>query len=164
MNSRSGTRNTLKRVAWYNQTCFQHVSNNRHRIHSVPSCKGQNTGSRIGRVAPVSSSIGKAYISQHVSILRLDSKLCPDFLSMFLSLAQGGQRQIQQLQYRQTKPGLGFRQIRSFKVPVPPLDCQRKFIRIIQKYERLHAQQRESTRQAEHLFQSLLERPFKGEI
>jgi type I restriction enzyme S subunit len=122
------------------------------------------TGSRIGRVAPVPDSIGKAYISQHVAILRLDSKLRPDFLSMFLSLGQGGQLQIQQLQYGQTKPGLGFQQIRSFKVPIPPLDYQQKFARIVHKYERLRALQRESARQAEHLFQSLLDRAFRGEL
>jgi type I restriction enzyme S subunit len=122
------------------------------------------TGSRIGRVAPVPESIGKAYVSQHVAILRLDDKLCPDFLSMFLSLEQGGQRQIQRLQYGQTKPGLGFEQIRSFKIPVPSLGHQQQFAAIVHKFERLRAQQREAERQAEHLFQALLERAFRGEV
>ncbi len=46
----------------------------------------------------------------------------------------------------------------------PPLPLQQKFAQIVQKTERLRAQQRESERQAEHLFQSLLHRAFRGEL
>ena len=34
----------------------------------------------------------------------------------------------------------------------------------IHKFERLRAQQREAQRQAEHLFQTLLHRAFRGEL
>ena len=34
----------------------------------------------------------------------------------------------------------------------------------IHKFERLHTQQREAERQAEHLFQTLLHRAFQGEL
>ncbi len=122
------------------------------------------TGSRIGRVASVDDSIGEAYVSQHVAILRLDQSLRPDFLSMFLSLENGGQRQIEQLQYGQTKPGLGFHQIRSFQVLLPSISLQREFAGVIQRYNRLRAQQSEALRQAEHLFQTLLQRAFFGEV
>jgi type I restriction enzyme S subunit len=122
------------------------------------------TGSRIGRVAPVPDLIGRSYVSQHVAILRPDDALRPDFLSMFLSLEQGGQQQIQRLQYGQTKPGLGFEQIRSFMIPVPPLDHQKKFTRVIRRFERLRVQQREAEHQAEHLFQTLLHQAFRREL
>jgi type I restriction enzyme S subunit len=122
------------------------------------------TGSKIGRVAPVPVSIGRAYVSQHVAILRLDGSLCPYFLSMFLSHERGGQQQISLLQYGQTKPGLNFDQIRSFEIPCPPLSLQEKFAHIVQKHERLRLQQREAERQAEHLFQTLLHRAFRGEL
>jgi hypothetical protein len=51
-------------------------------------------------------------ISQHVAILRLKPGLLPIFLSMFLSLETGGQREIARVQYGQTKPGLNLQQIR----------------------------------------------------
>ena len=48
------------------------------------------------------------------------------------------------------------------KAPALPLEQQ--FVRIVQQSERLRAQQREAERQAEHLFQTLLQRAFGGEV
>ncbi len=45
-----------------------------------------------------------------------------------------------------------------------PLPLQEKFAAIVQKFERIRRQQREATRQAEHLFQTLLHRAFRGEL
>ncbi len=47
---------------------------------------------------------------------------------------------------------------------LPPLPLQQKFAQIVHCFERLRAQQREAQRQAEHLFQSLLHRAFRGEL
>jgi type I restriction enzyme S subunit len=118
------------------------------------------TGSRIGRVAPVSARLNGAFISQHVAILRLKEGLLPEFLSMFLSLDTGGQRQIASLQYGQTKPGLNLDQIRALRVPVPHLSHQQKFLELGKRAESLGSVQREALRQAEHLFGSLLHRAF----
>jgi len=46
----------------------------------------------------------------------------------------------------------------------PPLPLQQEFAHITYKFERLRAQQREAERQAEHLFQTLLHRAFRGEL
>ena len=46
----------------------------------------------------------------------------------------------------------------------PPLHLQKRFARVVRKLERLRAQQREAERQAEHLFQTLLHRAFRGEV
>ncbi len=118
------------------------------------------TGSRIGRVAPVPERLDGAFVSQHVAILRLEPGLLPVFLSMFLSLEAGGQRDIARLQYGQTKPGLNFDQIREFRIFVPPLSLQEEFAAVVTRAERLTVVQRESLRQAEHLFQSLLDGAF----
>lgn len=120
------------------------------------------TGSRIGRVAPVPERLNGAFISQHVAILRLKAGLLPEFLSMFLSLNTGGQRQIARLQYGQTKPGLNLDQIREFRVPVPHLSRQQQFVELAKRVEGLRAVQREALRQAEHLFGSLLHHAFSG--
>jgi len=120
------------------------------------------TGSRIGRVAPVPERLGGAFISQHVAILRLKPGILPEFLSMFLSLAPGGQRQIARAQYGQTKPGLNLDQIREMRIPVPHINHQQRFLEVVKQVDRLRAVQREAMRQAEHLFASLLDRAFNN--
>jgi type I restriction enzyme S subunit len=49
-------------------------------------------------------------------------------------------------------------------ITLPPLPLQQKFTQIVHQYERLRAQQREAVRQAEHLFQALLQRAFAGGV
>ena len=123
------------------------------------------TGSRIGRVAPVPSDLEGSYISQHVAILRVDSKhIEPGFLSFFLSFDAGGQRQIAKAQYGQTKPGLNFEQIKRFQVPVPPIELQREFARRVGAVEKLKTAQRASLAELDALFASLQHRAFRGEL
>ena len=46
----------------------------------------------------------------------------------------------------------------------PPLPLQEQFAEVARRTERLRGQQREAARQAEHLFQTLLARAFRGEV
>jgi hypothetical protein len=52
--------------------------------------------------------------------------------------------------------------LRSLEIPLPPLSLQQRFVRVVHQFEHLRAQQREAQRQAEHLFQTLLHRAFRG--
>jgi type I restriction enzyme S subunit len=51
----------------------------------------------------------------------------------------------------------------AFKLPVPPFAVQQTFVELVERLECLRSVQRESLRQAEHLFQSLLHRAFGTE-
>ncbi|RTL81487.1 MAG: restriction endonuclease subunit S [Hyphomicrobiales bacterium] len=123
------------------------------------------TGSKIGRVSATSSEHGGAYISQHVAIIRVDrQKLLPDFLSFYLSLRDGGQRQIEKCQYGQTKPGLNFEQIRAFEIPRPPLPLQQSFCERISLSRALIKQEYEHINSMNTLFSSLQHRAFTGQL
>ena len=123
------------------------------------------TGSRIGRVAPVPEDLEGSFISQHVAILRVDSKrIEPGFLSFFLSFDAGGQRQIAKAQSGQTKPGLNFEQIRRFQVPVPPIELQSEFARQVTAVEKLKRAQCASLAELDALFATLPHRAFRGEL
>lgn len=46
------------------------------------------------------------------------------------------------------------------RIPLPPIALQQQFALLVERHERLRAVQREALRQAQHLFQSLLQRAF----
>ena len=116
------------------------------------------TGSRIGRVSAAPVRLNGAFISQHVAILRPSAGMHPEFLSMFLSLENGGQREISRLQYGQTKPGLNLSQIRQFLIPVPSLELQSVFAERIARLRSSGTSQHVATDLAHRAFQSLLAR------
>ncbi len=123
------------------------------------------TGSRIGRVAPVTAELEGSFVSQHVAILRVDAdRINPKFLSFFLSLESGGQRQIAKAQYGQTKPGLNFEQIQRFQVPIPAVEQQREFISRMAAVEKIKTSQLISVADLDALFTSLQHRAFRGEL
>ena len=64
----------------------------------------------------------------------------------------------------QTRSRVSMGRLAEFVVPLPPLTLQEQFAQIVRRMERLSAQQREAERQAEHLFQTLLHRAFRGEV
>ncbi|MBC7872256.1 MAG: restriction endonuclease subunit S [Chitinophagaceae bacterium] len=107
--------------------------------------------------------IWDAYVSQHVAIIRTAKTLHPTFLSMFLFLPCGGQRLIQQSQYGQTKPGLNLEQIREFRIPSPPITFQNQFADFCERAIGANLRFVNAERTSDSLFDSLLQRAFKGE-
>ena len=57
-----------------------------------------------------------------------------------------------------------YKDLREIPVVLPPLPLQQEYAGIVRRFERMRAQQQEATRQAEHLFQSLLARAFAGAL
>jgi type I restriction enzyme S subunit len=140
-------------------------------------CKGDVllniTGASIGRAAV--SNLDEANVNQHVCIIRSD-KLAPEFLRDFL-LSFNGQKQIDQFQAGGNRQGLNFEQIKSFKLPFPPLPEQRKIATILGTWDKaISTTERlidNSKQQKKALMQQLLTgkkrllddsgRPFEGE-
>lgn len=54
--------------------------------------------------------------------------------------------------------------LRELRCPVPPLHLQQEFAALVERHELLHASQRESLRQTDHLFQSLLHGAFSCNV
>jgi type I restriction enzyme S subunit len=83
------------------------------------------TGASIGRSAVADARVERGNVNQHVCIIRTNQdQLHPRFLNYFL-LSKGGQRQIDSFQAGGNRQGLNFEQIRSFRLPLPPLPEQR---------------------------------------
>jgi type I restriction enzyme, S subunit len=122
------------------------------------------TGSRIGRVASVPNELAGSYVSQHVAILRPKTSILARFLSFYLSVDGGGQRQIAKAQYGQTKPGLNFEQIKRFNIPVPPISLQARFVTRTEDIDVLRTLQRAHLAKLDALFAGLQDRAFRGEL
>jgi len=122
------------------------------------------TGNTIGLSALAPANIGEAYVSQHVAIIRLKSKISPVFIACFIALSRGGQYHIAEMQYGHTKPGISLQQIRDIPIPLPPLSLQEEFATRIDEFRGLRAEQAACRQRLDDLFQSLLIRSFRGDL
>lgn len=61
-------------------------------------------------------------------------------------------------------PILNKGQFSLIELPIPPLEKQQKFATLVEKVEALRTKQRENEKELEELFQSLMQRAFKGEL
>lgn len=83
------------------------------------------TGASIGRSSVADSRIEGGNVNQHVCIIRADQgRLTPRFLN-YLVLSTLGQRQIDSFQAGGNRQGLNFAQVRSIRLPLPPIPEQR---------------------------------------
>ena len=122
----------------------------------------------VGMVALVPVGIEESYINQHVSLARPVSAINPHYLAWFLASRDGGQNQFIQLQRGATKKGLGLNDIRSIKIPLPPLAEQDRIVaeveRCLSVADEMENTIEQSLKQAERLRQSILRRAFEGKL
>ncbi len=78
------------------------------------------TGSNVGRCAVVPELTNKAYVSQHVALIRLNAPSLADFIHFWMINAFGGRAFLARYIYGD-KPGLNLAQVGSVPVPVPPM-------------------------------------------
>jgi type I restriction enzyme, S subunit len=117
----------------------------------------------LGRTAVIPSDFPDANLSQHLALLRLKKKCNPFFFSSYMS-TNGGQSLFLKLDKGGVKAGLNFTDIKTYKVFDVPKTLQDEFEKKIKVIEAQKAQAQASLAQAEDLFNSLLQRAFKGEL
>ncbi len=124
------------------------------------------TGASVCRCTVVPDEVLPARVNQHVSILRpISNKLNPQFLShllisenikiQLLGVGSAGGAVMEAI----TKE-----QLEKFNIPIPPIELQNQFAERVQLIETQKRQAQEALTKSEELFQSLLQRAFKGEL
>ncbi|MFZ4397089.1 MAG: restriction endonuclease subunit S [Kiritimatiellia bacterium] len=114
----------------------------------------------IGKVAKAEANLRGCNIARAVARVPGDWDLVSrDFLVQYLATARVHQYWTDETR-TVSQPTLNILQIEETPVLLPPLPLQQRFADLVRGHERLRAAQRESLRQAEHLFQSLLHRAF----
>lgn len=140
-----------------------HESMSRTKVH-VGDVLLNITGASIGRVAWAAALSKEANVNQHVCLIRLDrSKATPEFMSVFLSLPFG-QQQIDNMQSGASRQGLNHQQVRSLRIPLPPLSLQQRYSQAVKKLRILSDQREQGRLVSEELFNSLVQRAFRGEL
>jgi type I restriction enzyme, S subunit len=122
------------------------------------SCSGS-----IGRVTTVELNEPFSMVRSVALIKPLRKKIKSKYLEHWLR-SNFSQQLINKTAHQSSQANIFTGQIKELPVLLPPMQLQEKFAQIVQRFERLRAQQRESDRQAEHLFQSILHRAFQGEL
>lgn len=124
------------------------------------------TGASICRSTIVPKDVLPARVNQHVSILRpLIGKLNPLFLNHFLisenvknqllGVGSGGGAVMQAI----TK-----KQLTDLEIIIPPFELQNRFSERVQVIEAQKTQAQQNSQKSKELFNSLLQKAFKGEL
>jgi type I restriction enzyme S subunit len=90
-------------------------------------CKGDilvSITAYIGSVAVVEQDLAKAYVNQHIALVRPRSELVLSRWLAYYLLSPSGQQQFQMQLYGGTKDGLGLEEVRNLRVPMLPLNHQ----------------------------------------
>jgi len=120
-------------------------------------------GARFGNAAIILNG-KQVCLGQRMMLFRAAPDVAtPEFIWAFLE-SESTKRQAIRLAGGSASPHLNVGDIKEFVTIIPPLSLQQKFAQIVQKFERLRAQQREAERQAEYFFQTLLHQAFQGVV
>ena len=120
------------------------------------------TGAGIGQCAVIKVSENFA-ITQNIARIKFKKSVDVTYILFYLRTPY-----IQRLSHRESKGNaikdLQLGDMKKFKILLPPIELQNQFADSVQAIEAQKAQAQASLDQAEDLFNSLLQRAFKGEL
>ena len=104
----------------------------------------------------VTGDIGRAYVNQHVAIVRLDPGLGdPSFVAFSLT-SSVAQQSVWSRNDGGTKPGMTLGQVRNLPIPAMSLDEQRAWARRFEQIEQQRDNSRARITSARQMFHSFL--------
>lgn len=123
----------------------------------------KNTIDLVGACAFVFDSPPKLMLPDTIFrfVLKDSQKLMPEYLwGLFNNTAFKKKTQTLATGSAGSMPNISKQKVKDIALPVPSPPPQEKYAKVVYKYERLRAQQREALRQADHLFEALLDQAF----
>jgi type I restriction enzyme S subunit len=127
-------------------------------------CRSSLTVEGIGKCAIVPKSItGDILFECHIIKISLDTKIIPEYFR-FLSNTSYFRSKVMKSAKTSTMTTISQEGITRILIPVPPITLQNQFAERIQAIEAQKQQAQASLEKSETLFNSLLQRAFKGEL
>jgi type I restriction enzyme S subunit len=117
----------------------------------------------LGRTCVVPKDFPRAFINQHLAILRLKADFEPDFVSQLFA-TDYGKNQFKMLNKGGVKAGLNFEDIKSLKFINPPKILQSKYAALLDKLRKMEVQNMFELEKSGRLFECLIQKAFKGEL
>jgi type I restriction enzyme S subunit len=124
------------------------------------------TGASVCRCSIVPADILPARVNQHVSILRTKKNIVTPIFLSHLMISENVKRHLLKVGSAggAIMEAITKEQLEKYLIPVPPISLQTQFAERVQAIETQKAQAQASLDKAEELFNSLLQRAFKGEL
>jgi len=119
----------------------------------------------LGKASVLQKTAGCVLFDSHVMRLRFQPAVLDPIFFWHLMKTPGGRARFMTRAGRTAvQYNVNSEQIAEVELPLPPRDEQEGFLRYARRHRSLQRQQHEALRQAEHLFQTLLQRAFRGEL
>lgn len=122
------------------------------------------TGASIGRVSWYPDEDNTANVNQHVCIIRPNKKIMDSIFLSYLMSLNTFQKKIFATQAGATRQAFNYSQIKKFSIIVPPISLQQQFADFVQSIEDLKSSQANSADTMNEMFNSFLDKAFKGEL
>lgn len=121
-------------------------------------------GASIGRSGIVTADLLPANINQAVAVITLNrEKLNPIFL-LYQMIHPALQATLLKNAVEVARANISLTDLRDLEVVVPPLPEQNKFADLVQKVKKYKEKLKQSEQELQNLFNSLMQRAFKGEL
>jgi len=118
-----------------------------------------------GRCAIVPDDIPRAINTKHLCCITLDPKKClPEFLHSYFLLHPTAKAYLGKTAKGAIMDGLNMGLIKSLPVPMVPITKQRDYTKIAKRRMKLAEGVKSQVAKSEHLFSSLQQRAFRGEL
>jgi type I restriction enzyme S subunit len=118
-------------------------------------------GHTLGSAAKL-PSFNKVALAQRLIALQPKAQITSDYL-LYVILHSSFQDRVVKHSTGSAARGISSKNLADLPIPLPPLSLQQKFSDLVRRVEHLRSLQQESSRQAEHLFQTFLHNAFVGE-
>jgi len=100
-------------------------------------------------------------IGRGLASIRCKKEIKMDFVYSFLKVKE---KEIENLGNGSTFKAITSGQLLGIKIPLPPLHLQQKFSRIVEQVEKMKEEIKKTQKNSEELFNSLMQKAFKGEL